>query len=431
MFPSPAQSVQSFTSGTSPDLQLIIHRSAHEIGGNCIELGLSTGARLLLDAGRPLDAPEGATGLLPATLDCSRPVDGVLISHPHQDHYGLLGELPPSWPVWCGEASARLMALTDRVLGRPCERPAPRVWRKGETFQVGSFRVTPLPTDHSAFDAHMLLIEAAGRRLLYTGDFRRHGRKAALVQRTVDQWAGHVDVLLMEGTNLGSDKPTTSEAELEAQAVQVMQRTAGRVFVSWSAQNIDRTVSLYRACLRAGRTLVVDLYTADVLETLADQGRLPRPGWRQLQVVITRRLARLYRRQGREDFVARMARHGIAARALGTAPERWTVMLRSSLAQDFSAAGVQPEPSDAWLWSMWSGYLREAHAEALTRWMAPAGLAPRHLHTSGHASATDLRDFTCGIGARRLVPVHGQNWDEFTGTFDNLCRLRDGEVCLI
>jgi ribonuclease J len=431
MCASPFQSAQHFASQATPGLQLTIHRSVHEIGGNCIELALTTGSRLLLDAGRPLDAPEGTTGLLPATLDRSRPVDGVLISHPHQDHYGLLGELPPSWPVWCGEASARLMSLTDRVLGRRREGPLPRVWRKGEKVQVGAFHVTPLLTDHSAFDAHMLLIEAAGHRLLYTGDFRRHGRKSALVQRTIDQWAGRVDLLLMEGTNLGSDKPTSSETELEAQALQVMQRTSGRVFVSWSAQNIDRTVSLYRACLRTGRTLVVDLYTADVLETLADQGRLPRPGWAQLQVVITRRLARLYRRQGREDFVARMARHGIAARALASAPQRWVVMLRSSLAQDFSAAGVVPDPSDAWLWSMWHGYLREAHAQALVQWMAPAGVRPLHLHTSGHASADDLRDFACRIGARRLVPVHGQNWDEFTGTFNNLTRLRDGEVCLL
>ena len=27
-------------------------------------------------------------------------------------------------------------------------------------------------------DPHMLLVEGAGKRLLYTGDFRRHGRKS-------------------------------------------------------------------------------------------------------------------------------------------------------------------------------------------------------------------------------------------------------------
>ena len=86
------------------EVLLTVHRSAHEIGGNCIEVSTADGSRIILDAGRPLDAPEGATGLLPKTLNLARTVNGVLLSHPHQDHYGLLGELPPSWPVYCGKA---------------------------------------------------------------------------------------------------------------------------------------------------------------------------------------------------------------------------------------------------------------------------------------------------------------------------------------
>ena len=63
----------------------------------------------MLDAGRPLDAPDGATGLLPRSLDLSRSA-AVLISHPHQDHWGLVEELPegrqvpvetlPPRPLW-------------------------------------------------------------------------------------------------------------------------------------------------------------------------------------------------------------------------------------------------------------------------------------------------------------------------------------------
>jgi ribonuclease J len=84
----------------------------------------------------------------------------------------------------------------------------------------------------------------------------------------------------MEGTNLGSDKPCSTESNLEGTFVDLFRSTAGRVFVVWSAQNVDRTVTLYRACLKAGRTLVVDLYTAEVMEALAEFGKLPRPVWR-------------------------------------------------------------------------------------------------------------------------------------------------------
>lgn len=55
------------------------------IGGSCIELTAPGGERLILDAGRPLDAPRDATGLLPATLDRTAPAT-VLFSHAHIDH---------------------------------------------------------------------------------------------------------------------------------------------------------------------------------------------------------------------------------------------------------------------------------------------------------------------------------------------------------
>ena len=95
--------------------RLTIHRAAHEIGGNCIEI-TAQGQRILLDAGRPLDASEDeASGLVPSTLDMEQPVAGVLLSHPHQDHYGLLDELPASWPVYCGKAAESLIRLTSGI----------------------------------------------------------------------------------------------------------------------------------------------------------------------------------------------------------------------------------------------------------------------------------------------------------------------------
>jgi transposase InsO family protein len=56
-------------------------------------------------------------------------------------------------------------------------------WSGGTPFRLGKFEITPFLTDHSAFDAYMLLVEAGGRRILYSGDFRIHGRKSALVDR--------------------------------------------------------------------------------------------------------------------------------------------------------------------------------------------------------------------------------------------------------
>src|ERR1700704_3083664 len=153
-------------------LVLTVHRGTQQIGGSCIEIAHPAGDRIILDAGRPLDAPDGATGLLPTSLDRTKPAT-VLISHPHQDHWGLVDELPEEWPIWTGEGSAKLITITGDITRRPILRAFNTWSSRSGPFGIGPFIVTPMLTDHSAYDAYMLLIEGAGRRILYTGDFRR------------------------------------------------------------------------------------------------------------------------------------------------------------------------------------------------------------------------------------------------------------------
>jgi ribonuclease J len=354
------------------NIQLTVHRATNQIGGNCIELRTEDGHRVILDVGRPLDAPPDARELLPKSLDIVSPIDGVLISHPHQDHYGLLEDVPSGWPIYSGEATARLISLSSAIFGKHLPH-AFISWKSGTAMEVGPFAVTPLLTDHSAFDAHMLLIEVHGKRILYSGDFRTHGRKSALPQRLMKAQPANLDVLLMEGTNLGSDKPCVTESDLEEAFVELFRSTAGRVFVAWSAQNVDRTVTLYRACLKAGRTLVVDLYTAEVMEALADFEKLPRPGWNNLKVVITSAFARMYRRTGRESFVERMVQHGISAGKLVETPSNWVAMVRPSLIRDYVPKGVAPNADDAWCWSMWRGYLKNEDGSLVQKWFDDGG----------------------------------------------------------
>lgn len=409
------------------DVHLTIHRAASEIGGNCVEIATIEGARLILDVGRPLDAPEGEESPLPSSLDLSKPVDGVLLSHPHQDHYGLLQQLPESWPVFSGDAAAKLIKLTFEVVHEPINRTF-TTWRSGCAFSTGPFRITPLLTDHSAFDAYMLLVEVAGKKFLYSGDFRMHGRKGVLVERLMRSPLADIDVLIMEGTNLGSDKPCISESELEDDFVTLFHETKGRVFVAWSAQNLDRTVTIYRACKKTGRTLVVDLYTAEVLEMLGEYGKLPRPGWPNLRVVITSRLAALYRRKGREAVTEHMVAHGMSAKRLTETPGHWVVMTRGSLLGDYERKGVVPDAEDVWCWSMWRGYLENEQGTHVRAWFDKAGTPSFHLHTSGHASPADLLEFVQKMNPKTLIPVHGTAWGEAKEAFPHIVSLADGQL---
>jgi len=411
-------------------VNLTVHRSASEIGGNCIEIATSRDDRLILDVGKPLDVPEGSEVKLADTLDLSKPVSGVLISHSHQDHYGLLQALPAEWPVHCGEATAKLINLSSLIMSKPIGRSL-STWEGNRSINIAPFKVTPLLTDHSAFDAYMFLVEVEGKRILYSGDFRIHGRKAPLVERLMRKPPKDIDVLIMEGTNLGSDKPCKNESDLEEDFVGLFNRTSGRVFIAWSGQNADRTVTLYRACKKAGRTLVVDIYTAEVLELLGEHASIPRPGWPNLKVVVTKKLSSFYRRIGREEVIERMVKYGISAKKLAITPNKWVVMTRSSLIEDYAAAGVVPDLHDVWSWSMWSGYLDKSHGQKVKEWFENHGTPSTHFHTSGHASPSDLGEFARCINAKVLIPVHGTDWESQADKFPRATRMVDGRALII
>ena len=407
-------------------LTLTVHRGTHQIGGTCIEIQHDSGERLILDAGRQLDAPEGANDVLPASLDRNLPAT-VLISHAHQDHWGVIDQLPASWPIWTGSKSAQLIAVPGELLRRPLTRTFMTWDSRCGRFSIGPFAVTPMLTDHSAFDAYMLLIEADGKRILYTGDFRRHGRKSVLVDQMMAKPPAGIDVLIIEGTNLGSEKPVMTEEQLEEDFVDLFNRTKGRVFVSWSGQNIDRAVTLFRAARRTQRTLVIDLYTADVLDRVSEGTGLPHAcaRFRDLKVVITKRLRSAYGSLGREDFIERMAKFGTAARNL--VGGRHVIMLRRALIPDYEGAGVVPNADDAYNFSMWQGYLSEPYHRAALEWCQAGGGEVAYIHTSGHASPADLRAFTKALQPKVVIPVHGQGWDEHSEGFGNVKRLCDGE----
>lgn len=413
-------------------LTITVHRGTQTIGGSCIEIAAEAGGRLVLDVGRPLDAPRDAVGLLPATLDLTAPAT-VLISHPHMDHWGLIGELPEAWPIWTGRRSAELMRLTSALFGTGISRPIETWHSRSRAMQISGFRVTPVLTDHSAFDAYMLLIEAEGKRLLYTGDFRDHGRKSVLVDRLKALPPENLDVLLMEGTNLQSEKPVTTEGDLEQQFVDLAQATKGHVFVNWSAQNIDRTVTLYRAAKRSGRKLVVDLYTADVLERVAPGTRVPRPcaSFDSLSVVITPRLRRFYQGQGRQDFVDRMAKTGPGTSRRTLAGGRAIIMHRDALGRDYLAGGLGFRDSDAYVFSNWSGYLDAAKPDSGWAQASAAGARVMKVHSSGHAGATRLAAFAAAMAPRWVVPVHGIHWDNPGIGLPPVRRLADGERWMI
>jgi len=173
-------------------LEVRIHRGAHEIGGNCVELrhGQDT---LILDIGKPLTAAWGEVVPLPAAIGLgdigTRPL-GVIISHGHQDHWGLAPQLPTDIPVYIGEGAANILRAAQ-FWGSGVDLHEAGHLHDQVPFTLGPFTITPYLADHSAYDAFSLLIEAA--RALPAINRRYGVRREALLLVGDDELVARLD----------------------------------------------------------------------------------------------------------------------------------------------------------------------------------------------------------------------------------------------
>ena len=89
----------------------MIHRGAAEIGGSTVEVEHG-GKRIVLDLGLPLSAASAKDVGLPeirGLTDRDDDLLGVVITHSHPDHYGLIGRIAPQVPIIAGAATARIL----------------------------------------------------------------------------------------------------------------------------------------------------------------------------------------------------------------------------------------------------------------------------------------------------------------------------------
>jgi len=150
-------------------MRICIHRGTKEIGGTCVEIE-SQGKRLVLDVGLPLDAPGPDTFPLHPIqgFEAAHPsLLGVVISHPHQDHYGLAHRLPKETPFLIGKAAEAILAGAG--LFSPAGLKLENVTHLTDRIRLklGPFAITPFIVDHSAYDSYAVLVEADGKRLLH------------------------------------------------------------------------------------------------------------------------------------------------------------------------------------------------------------------------------------------------------------------------
>jgi ribonuclease J len=413
-------------------MKVTILKGSQEIGGTCIQLS-SGKTTLLLDAGLPLSADSRPVDLSHLS------VDALLVSHPHQDHFGLMASLPPGTPVYIGRLARSLIDATQVFLGRDRYALDFHDFKAWQPFTIGDFTITAYLVDHSAADAYAFLIEAEGKRLFYSGDLRSHGRKGKLFENLVKRPIRDIDLLFLEGTMLHRNNDLfPDETAVENTIFQTIQQQKNISFLLSSSQNIDRIVSAHRACKRASKLLVIDIYTAWILEQLRQiTQNTPAMDWPEIRVFASHSQDERLKANPDYfgDFRKRLYLHRVKREELHATPESFLYFGKMSsfhLIDEFKNAAA---PVNV-IYSQWLGYLDGKHADyygsdRIAAYRSDPAVNFVYAHTSGHAPVEDLKKLAAALKPRMLVPIHTEYGEEFSQIFANVVTINDGEVFIL
>ncbi len=424
-------------------MKLVIHRGTHEIGGTCIELQ-SHSSRILIDFGLPLvdenrepfdsnriknESKEVLikTGVLHSIKGLDKDdqpgINAILLSHPHQDHYGLLSYINPTIPIYLSEGCKKLIEISYFFGQTSCDLKSTKAVKTWKKFKIGDFAIIPYLVDHSGFDALAFLIKCEGKRIFYTGDFRGHGRKSILYENLLKRPLKDIDYLILEGSMIGRDKGKyKTEQDIEKALTKQFQAN-NLFFIACSSQNIDRIVSIYKACKESDRTFVLDPYTAYILDHLKKISlNIPQYNWgKNIKIFFapnsyTKKLAdnkSLYK------FKSAKITYDEIIETKNNLVIKDNYLTRNVLAKKKEIAGAKI------IYSMWEGYLPDVKP-----FWEKYNIPIIKVHTSGHAYIEELQKFVKAIKPKNIIPNHTFYPENFPKIFQSnkITQIKDRQI---
>ena len=394
-------------------MKITIHRGIDQIGG-CITEIATDKYRILIDFGQNLPDGEGVIQDDFANYETiekiTKDIDAIFYTHYHGDHLGLFHLVPVSINQYIGSVAKRVSLCKHQRLAYIPKRKeqsgkeiakinAMHTFEPGQLIQIGDILLTPYFVSHSAYDAYMFLIEAHGKRILHTGDFRGHGYLSKGLLPTIEKLIlkqGKIDFLITEGTMLSRlGERVKREIELKREVVELMKQYKN-VFVLCSSTDMERLATFHAANkIMGGRPFVCDDFQKSVLEIFSDT-----VGKKSSLFDFGKPYA-----FGKKDtkLIQKMQDKGFC------------MLVRATNKFDDYLAFLLPliDIDDVVLiFSMWGKYIEPDSKFANKSYLDFVRKFPvvKKIHTSGHASA-DCLVAVCNLVNPTLViiPIHSEN----------------------
>ncbi len=419
-----------------------------EIGGNKFLVD-ADGSRVFLDFGKNFSREKKyfeepyirarkeqhllSLGILPPLKGLYRgeaaayPLDAILLSHPHTDHYDDLRWVKDAYPVYCGQASQEVILGREFTTRAPAEEYviAKMTKRDGEeavtplkTFIDGKplqisdhITATPYPVDHSVPGAYAYVLETPGATVAYTGDFRFHGpRRASTARFLTRARSSDIDVLLIEGTHVNESK-VESEEEVRAKVAQVASETKQLILVGSAPSDVERLATLLAVAKETGRRLILSTKQAFLVHRLAKAGLLDFDLKDQNILIFQKDKKRpqYYEQLLDEWYPGKLVD---AATVNGVQSES---ILTATLYDMNEMAELKPGVGSLYVLSTSEPYDEEAEIsyERLLNWLDYYGLPLYHIHASGHARPHDLKRAVRDIAPKYVFPIHTERPELF------------------
>lgn len=276
--------------GTGPDeLVFLALGGLGEIGMNVYLYGFGPeGARrwLMVDLGItfPNETEPGVDVVLPDLrfiMKEKHALDGLVLTHAHEDHVGAVIDLWPKLevPIYATPFTAGMLRSKLAEFGGKLKLPITEIPLSG-TFEAGPFGVEFLTLAHSIPEPSALVIKTPLGTVVHTGDwkFDKTPVIGPAVQEDRLEALGNEGVLALvcDSTNAMREGRSPSEHQVADSLLSVIQAAKKRVAVTTFASNVARIKAVADAATATGRQLIIAGRALHrVISVAMDTGYLP------------------------------------------------------------------------------------------------------------------------------------------------------------
>ena len=173
------------------------------------------------------------------------------------------------------------------------------------------------------------------------------------------------------------------------------------------------------------RILIIDLYTAFVLEKLRGiSNNIPQFSWGNVRVFFLHHHAqKLAELDG--QLLYQYAKHRIKAEEIHNEPENKVVLSKDNR---YYRSLITKCGEATTVYSMWHGYLERG---TLPEFLTNRGVELLEIHTSGHAILQHLRDIVEAIKPKFIIPIHTFYPQKFNDMFPNVISVEDKQELVL